>query len=464
MTETADGRFDKLMVFADSLSRWVEAVPCKGDPTAEQVLDAYATHVACRYGWPRELRADGGSNLANKLAEEIHRQSGVDLRQGAKYHPQSQGVAERVQATLTRMCLAANEGGSHWVDHLPFLLFSYHATPHRVTGLSPAMILYGRELRLPAQLDPSSSDADDQIPDLPAEIVEYAERHHRLLTAAWDTARESTAAVQETTFAEAWAKTDTSKSYEVDDRVCYRTYDKINKLFTPWFGPCRISEVQGSGNYLLRDLPNDMLQEVFHASQLRPYRARIDEEALSPDEYIVDRILDHRGGMPARRSYRVKWRQYPISKATWEPRAELLRRCSSLIEEYDAAHPPAPLPKERPPGPLHDGESLPRKVPNPPQPLPRGVVEALPLDPPAASAEHPHRARLDRGRWRYGRYVSTPRGLREQWFEPSAFLPSELESDRFSSLRKQHLASIPPPVAAVACRWQEYLATCAASA
>ena len=269
MTESADGKFDKMIVFADSLSRWVEAIPCKGDPTAEQVFDAYATHVACRYGWPREIRADGGSNLANQLAEEIHRQSGVDLMQGAKYHPESQGIAERVQQTLATMCLAANEGGSHWPDHLPFLMFSYHATPHRVTGLSPAMIVYGHELRLPAQLDESSSAPP--VLDLPPALMEYAVRHHHLLVAAWDTAREATAAVQEKTFAEAWSKHGDTVKYAVDDRVCYRTYDKHNKLFSPWFGPHRVTEVMGDGNYRLRDLPNNILDDKFHTSQLRAY-------------------------------------------------------------------------------------------------------------------------------------------------------------------------------------------------
>ena len=47
---TTDGKFDKLLVFADSLSRWIEAIPSLGDPTAEQVLDAFVCHVACRNG------------------------------------------------------------------------------------------------------------------------------------------------------------------------------------------------------------------------------------------------------------------------------------------------------------------------------------------------------------------------------------------------------------------------------
>ena len=68
---THDGQYDKLLVFADSLSRWVEAVPFLGDPTSEQVMDAFLCHIACRYGWPRTIRSDGGSNLAGTLNKTL---------------------------------------------------------------------------------------------------------------------------------------------------------------------------------------------------------------------------------------------------------------------------------------------------------------------------------------------------------------------------------------------------------
>ena len=67
MGPTHNELYDKLLVFADSLSRWAEAVPFLGDPTAEQVMDAFLCHVACRYGWPRTIRSDGGSNLDGTL-------------------------------------------------------------------------------------------------------------------------------------------------------------------------------------------------------------------------------------------------------------------------------------------------------------------------------------------------------------------------------------------------------------
>ena len=61
----------KLIVFADSLSRWVEAIPLHKDPTSEQILDLFMEHVVCRYGVPRRVRSDHGSNFASRLCDAV---------------------------------------------------------------------------------------------------------------------------------------------------------------------------------------------------------------------------------------------------------------------------------------------------------------------------------------------------------------------------------------------------------
>ena len=77
------------------------------------------------------------------------------------------------------------------------------------------------------------------------------------------------------------------------------------------------------------------MSDVFDASQLRPYHTQVDAEELQPDEYVVDELMSHRGD-GAHRKFQVKWRGYSRGQATWEPRAELLRRCGELVEAYEA--------------------------------------------------------------------------------------------------------------------------------
>ena len=125
--------------------------------------------------------------------------TGVDLGPSSAEHHESIGAIERFNRTLIEMARTSDEGGEYWVDHLPFLLLSYRATPHRVTEQSPASLLFGRELRLPAQMgtDPPPDLDNDEFPSNSA--YDYALQLNRKLTAAWRLARQlSTDAVAET--------------------------------------------------------------------------------------------------------------------------------------------------------------------------------------------------------------------------------------------------------------------------
>jgi hypothetical protein len=71
--------FDKLIVFVDSLTRWIEARPVNGDPSADDVLDIFLTLVVSRHDLPRQLRTDAGSNLTARLCQIILEKTGTSL-------------------------------------------------------------------------------------------------------------------------------------------------------------------------------------------------------------------------------------------------------------------------------------------------------------------------------------------------------------------------------------------------
>ena len=99
------------------------------------------TSIVQRFGMPRVLRSDRGSNIASRLCDIVLEKSGVDLKPSTAEHHQSVGLVERFNQTLIQRMRASDEGGRHWVDHLHFLLYAYRCTPHPVTGVSPALAL-----------------------------------------------------------------------------------------------------------------------------------------------------------------------------------------------------------------------------------------------------------------------------------------------------------------------------------
>lgn len=63
---------------------------------------------------------------------------GVKKVNTSAYHPQSDGLVERFNRTLTDMLAkSTSPGGSEWDERLPYVLFSYRASLQMLTGRSP---------------------------------------------------------------------------------------------------------------------------------------------------------------------------------------------------------------------------------------------------------------------------------------------------------------------------------------
>uniref|UniRef100_A0AAV1UX66 Chromo domain-containing protein n=1 Tax=Peronospora matthiolae TaxID=2874970 RepID=A0AAV1UX66_9STRA len=62
------------------------------------------------------------------------------------------------------------------------------------------------------------------------------------------------------------------------------------------------------------------------------------EDSRGGQSYLVEQLLNHRDVNGRRTSYLVRWRGYPSSWDSWEPRSQLMVDVLGLVEQYDAAH------------------------------------------------------------------------------------------------------------------------------
>jgi len=245
-------------------------------------------------------------------------------------------LVEHAQQTLVGLARATDEGGGYWASHLPFYLLTIRSSHNRVTHLSPSAILYGRELRFPAQLsDPRTTAETAADVSLPSSVREYASKLQNRMKAAWTAAREATLAAQSDTVGETTRTKDTRVSFKVGDRVCRLLPGHANKLEYFYLGPYRVTEVLPAGKYGLTDLENRIVRHEVHVSNLKRYYTVTDLVPLQPNEYIVDSLIDRRD-LGVKREYRVKWRRYRLDESTWDSRTELLRRCADFVYAYDA--------------------------------------------------------------------------------------------------------------------------------
>ena len=138
-----------IVVVVDYFTKWPEAFPVP-DIKAETVAHGLIDNVISRFGVPREIHSDQGTNFESTVFKEVTTLLNVHKTRATPLHPQSSGLVERFNRTL--WASLAKVVGSHqrdWDLKLPCVLLAYRATEHSTMGYSPSKLVMGQELVLP---------------------------------------------------------------------------------------------------------------------------------------------------------------------------------------------------------------------------------------------------------------------------------------------------------------------------
>ena len=83
---------------------------------------------------------------------------GVQFNRTRAYCPQSNGLDERFNQTLQQQLLKyVGEEQNDWDPHLDAVLFSYRVSRQDSTKTSSFLLVYGRQLKLPAEFSVNST-------------------------------------------------------------------------------------------------------------------------------------------------------------------------------------------------------------------------------------------------------------------------------------------------------------------
>jgi len=221
--------------------------------------------------------SDRGKSFATALMRAIYEEFDVRHTTTTAYHPQTNGLTERLNRTLSVMLsMYVNQHHRDWDDWLPYAVFAYNSSRQASTGYSPFYLLHGYEPRL-------MSDPKD--PNRKTTVAEHYERLHQ--------ARE--AAVQATRQAQEGQKRQYDKGryeqeFNVGDMVWVhrqRGYiGQTTKLRHPYEGPWRILSREGSLNYVVSrtDAKQRRQRDLVHVSRLKPYYPRVTDDGVPTAE------------------------------------------------------------------------------------------------------------------------------------------------------------------------------------
>lgn len=89
-----------ILVLADYFTKWSEAYPLVNQE-AKTVADIFVSEFILRFGAPRTVHTDQGRNFESFLFQEMCELLEINKTRTTPYHPQSDGLVERLNRTLT---------------------------------------------------------------------------------------------------------------------------------------------------------------------------------------------------------------------------------------------------------------------------------------------------------------------------------------------------------------------------
>lgn len=140
-----------LLVFIDRFSKWVELVPLR-KATAQGVIKAFRERILARFGTPKVLITDNGSQFISRALQKYLLEIGVRHQFTAPYCPQENPTERANRTVKTMIAQLARNQHNKWDENLPEITLAINTSVSEATSYSPAYLVQGREPRLPKAL------------------------------------------------------------------------------------------------------------------------------------------------------------------------------------------------------------------------------------------------------------------------------------------------------------------------
>lgn len=256
----------KLILITDYMTRWAiaRAVP---RATHVEVADMIIQEVILKHGAPKVILSDRDKVFRKDVLRNIYAQFEISHVTATAWHPQTNGLTERLNKTLIISIAMYARKHEDWDLYVPYAVFAYNTAWHHSTGYTPFYLLYGSEARMLVDIAEPQTE------------VGLAEHFERLYEARQD-------AIEQTRKAQACQKQQYDKarreqSFEIGDKVLvYRTRGytgQTTKLRHPFEGPFQVVEKLSDLNYRVKDLSGCNAQrdmDIVHVSRMRRYYGR----------------------------------------------------------------------------------------------------------------------------------------------------------------------------------------------
>ena len=361
-------KHNMIISIIDRLSKKSQFIPARTDITAEQLAKLFATHFIKNEGVPYIVLSDQGSVFMRQFWKEVWRLMGVTLAISSAYHPQTDGVTERVNAEIKKYLRTyAEKYGADWDEQLWIAEFAYNNSVHSSTGQTPFMMTKGynsvspiefftkETIRKFGRANKDLTKARDYNTQIERNFKMAEQCFNKTALAIKKSADKKRGTLWKDDIFEVGKYVLLSTKNIKDLSTVARQAEGINpttrKLMPLYIGPYEIVKMKGpmvtipnSNPPIKRQITAELklpkylqLNSTRHCSELKPYVETEFNSARdyqvppqTPEgEFAVEKILRHDSKT---NRYHVKW--VGTRQHTWEPLRNL-ENCKDLLAEYN---------------------------------------------------------------------------------------------------------------------------------
>ena len=268
----AKGGFQYLLTYIDMATRWPEAIPLR--KTTTSIVITQLRNIFARNGFPTTLVSDNGPQFVSTQFEKFLKTNGIQHVKTSPYHPQGNGVVERLHGTLNSIVAKTTEKKGNWAEVVPMALYFVRCTPGASSGVSPFVLKHGWEPIPPLQLlykgwvQQSLGDVD-----LEQWVLENAERVQNLRKKVTANYSECSRIRKEK-----WDGKAKERVFNVGELVMMRKSGMNTKLSETWLGPYKVIKVSSPLSYKI-DTGSRKMNSV-HIQLLKKYVEREDQAVV----------------------------------------------------------------------------------------------------------------------------------------------------------------------------------------
>jgi hypothetical protein len=249
-----------VLCITDYFTRWVTAVAlpdCSAQTTARTLFNDYI----CRYGVPKSILSDQGTHFKNQLMEAMAKLIGCNHIFSSVYHPQTNGLVERFNATFVpQIAKLQDRENNNWDEFLSPVVFAYNTGIHATTGYSPFQLQFGHDPRLPAD-EPSTSFNFNKPQD-------YYEQLKKNLLIIRRQVHDNANGKQQR-YKNRYDKQRSNPHYEINDSVLIKIHGTKTKLDPKYSITPKIIIKKQHPNYWVKDETTQVESRV-HVNDIRP--------------------------------------------------------------------------------------------------------------------------------------------------------------------------------------------------